>query len=125
MTSDKPLPIDEAEWQAQEQALRSQDDRVLASALASHRVGEPPADFAASVVASVALHESATERRTIRLFLAAFAVVISVAVALYGASCWQALNALPGDHSRGWVVIGLACIVLSWVPRLLRPASDA
>lgn len=123
MTSDKPLPIDEADWQAQERTLRSQENSVLASALATHRIGEPPVDFAASVVASVALRESAAERRTIRLLLAAFAVVIGVAIAFYGASCWQALNALPGDHARGWVVIGLTCIVLSSVPRLLRPVT--
>lgn len=123
MTTDKQLPIDEAEWQAQEQALRSQDNSVLASALASHRIGEPPVDFAASVVANVAQHESAAERRTVRLLLATFAVVIGMAIAFYGASCWQALNSLPGDHARGWVVIGVACLVLSWVPRLLRPVT--
>lgn len=130
-TPDKPN-VDPAEWDAQEKGMRAakgrdaadvdalaESYRLVARSLASGPRSEPPADFAASVVAHVAKHEAGVERLVSRALFAAFAAGAIVMGVLYGDECWAALKDLPGIDASGWVLLGTTCVILSWIPRQL------
>lgn len=123
---------DEHEWEAQERGMRAArgqapadldplalEYRKVARAVISHPVGAPPGDFVARAAARLARHEGGIERPLSRLLLAVFAVALVAAAVIYGARYWQAFQQ-PGEPASGWVLAGLACVVLSWVSRQLR-----
>ncbi|WP_448097558.1 hypothetical protein [Luteibacter yeojuensis] len=123
---------DEREWEAQERGMRAArgegpadldplalNYRKVASAVISHPVGAPPGDFVARAAAHVARHEGGIERPLSRVLLAVFAVALVAAAVIYGAPYWQVFQQ-PGEPASGWVLAGLACVVLSWVSRQLR-----
>lgn len=130
MSTDKQPTIDDAEWQAQQRAMRAgyvsghgdagaTSYRRVADALATHPSSEPPGDFAAGVIAHVARRQARGERAVTRIMLLTVAVAIFVTSVEYGEAWWTALNALPGHGARGWVIAGLACVAVSWIPRWL------
>ncbi|WP_426284611.1 hypothetical protein [Luteibacter sp. E-22] len=122
---------DEREWEAQERGMRAAlgqtpsdldplalEYRKVARAVISQPVGAPPGDFVARAAAHVARHEGGIERPLSRVLLAVFAVALVGAAVIYGARYWQAFQQ-PGEPASGWVLAGLACVVLSWVSRQL------
>lgn len=138
MKPDQHHSIDDTEWQAQERSMRAvsgsdpagmdsttESYRIVAEALISNPRSEPPADFAASITARIAEHESRLERALWQVLLAAFAVAAIVTAVLYGNEWIQALHRLPGTHALGWVLVTVTCIALSWLPRQLRDLVGA
>lgn len=134
--TDKPLD-DEAEWAAQERGRRATlgreaggmdaadaDYRIVAQALASTRLGAPPADFAAGLAARVARHDAGIERAMSRILLAVFAIALLGAGARYGAQGWQPLRHVLGDVSLAWLLAGAGCVILSWAGRRLFELAD-
>lgn len=125
MSVTEKTPFDEAEWQAQERALRGTlphdidprdtSYRRVVDALRSSPRSEPPADFAADVAKRVARHEAGIERLLSRILLAAFVVLSAILLAIHGGTAWQALNQGMADGGSGWVLAGAGCVALSWI----------
>jgi hypothetical protein len=122
---------DEREWEAQERGMRAAREqapadldplaleyRKVARAVVSHPVGAPPGDFVARAAAHVARHEGGIERPLSGVLLAVFAVALVAAAVIYGARYWQVFQH-SGEPATGWMLAGLACVVLSWVSRQL------
>lgn len=132
------MNIDPREWDLQERALREDAAyREVARAL-RRSPGEPPADFAASVAASVAAlakpapasavsaadpspstaAEGLFERAVLRAGAAVLGLALVYAIARYG-DAWRdgfgALVALLGGSTAlNWVMAAGACMALSW-----------
>lgn len=137
MSTTEKIRIDESEWDAQERGMRAargQDPggmdaatacyRRVADALVAHSGSEPPDDFAAAVAARVARHEAGIERVLWRTLLAAFALASIVVAAIYGGRSWQALHLWSGDAAMGWMSVGAACAILSWLFSRLLEFAD-
>ncbi len=117
-------PIDEAEWQAQERALRPAPGhathqldasyRLVANALRSSPRSEPPVDFAADVAGRVVSPEAGFESLLSRILMAAFVVLLAITGAIYGGELWQALGQEMGDGGSAWILAVVACVALSW-----------
>lgn len=134
MSMTREPPIDEREWQAQERGMRAApgDDtdvadsrtvhyRVVAQALRSTPCSQPPADFASSVARLALTHGDAGLERTLsKILLVVFAVSSLVVVALYGGRWWQSVHQAVGDNALAWLLVGMVCLVLSWVFGQLR-----
>ncbi len=131
-------PIDDAEWQAQERGLRAARDgapaadgpdaayRLVAKAAQSAPGSQPPADFAAVVVAHVARHEAGFERWLTNLLLAVFVIASGIVAAVYGGELWQTLQQGLGEGASGWVVAAISCAALSWIgSRLLELSAQS
>ena len=123
-------PIDEARWQAQEQARRGDadaDPAELRVARALRRVPamDLPADFAARV-ASLARAQAACsvvlEQRLLRGLVLLFGLSAAVVVAWFGRG-WVAELAtiLPGGRDAvAWSGITALCVLGNWGVGLLR-----
>lgn len=132
---DRLPAVAERDWQAQERALsRATDDRrdlLLARALRTMPVSQPPADFAAAVARLAASEgrqaatESRLERVLLHVLLAAMALVAAGAVAMYGARWWALTGELFGTQAARWGVIAGLCLLLSWLPQGVRRVLDA
>ena len=91
-TNDTQMPIDEARWQAQEKARRSDadadaDDLRIARALRHAPAVDLPFDFAAQVAALArrqAAVDSRMEQRLLRGLVLVFVLSAAVVVAWYG-----------------------------------------
>lgn len=120
-----PGPVDEHDWQVQESAISAATDRrdaLLARALRSMPVSQPPAGFAASVarlaVAGAPIVAPAKEPKLDRVLLdilvVVFAVSAIVVVAIYGRE-WLAMSGEAiGSNATLWALAGAACLGLSW-----------
>lgn len=131
-------PVDEAEWEAQERAIRTAFGhhaealdvaaaryRPVARALATHPHGMPPADFAATVAALAVRRERGIELRLSKWLSAAFMLAMVAGTAIYGASAWQALSQPSGEAGRSWLLMVTSCMALSWLCRgLLARAPE-
>ncbi|WP_202839661.1 hypothetical protein [Luteimonas saliphila] len=138
--SDRPvgdrLPgVAERDWQAQERALSGaagdRRDLLLARALRTMPVSQPPVDFAAAVARLAAsgrrdpAPESSLERVLLHVLLAAMALTGAGAVAVYGARWWTLAGELFGTQAAQWGVIAALCLLLSWLPNGVRRVLDA
>lgn len=129
--TDRP-GFDESEWQAQERGMRAAPGgdaggmdaatahyRVVAGALRSLPLGEPPVDFAAGVAGRIARHDAGLERAMARI-LSVVLVVASIVVGVrYGGPWLQSLHQGFGGEASGWMLAGMGCVVLSWICNLL------
>lgn len=123
------MNIDPREWDLQEQALREDAAyREVARAL-RRSPGEPPADFAATVVASVAALAPAPgpasaaadglfERWVLHAGAAVLGGAFVYAIARYGDAARAGFGTieamLGGSTALNWVVAAGACMALSW-----------
>lgn len=132
------MNIDPRDWELQERALREDAAyRQVAQAL-RRSPGEPPADFAASVAASVAgLAPAASahavtargpvsaaadglfERWVLRAGAAVLGVGLVYAIARFGDAARDGFAAivalLGGSTALNWLAAAGACVALSWV----------
>ena len=128
--TDKPR-VDEAEWAAQERGMRAAADanshgltgneaayRAVAEALASMPRSEPPTDFAAGVMQSLAQRDAGLERALSRALLALFVMVAATIGVVYGQPFWQLLGQALGSDALGWVMASIGCLSLSWMGQL-------
>lgn len=132
-TNDREHRIDEARWQAQEQARRGDaeadaDDLRIARALRRAPAADLPSDFAAQVAAlaraqaaaqaaAPAVAEQALfEQRLLRGLFLVFALSAAVVVAWYGRGWVADLAAvLPGGSDAvGWSGIAMLCLLCNW-----------
>lgn len=127
MNHPDPDPIDEREWQAQEQALQALrtrapaavDDhhyREIAEAIASAPRGMPPAGFAAAVVAELAGRQQ-RHRRWTTLGFSLVAAAVVVASGAFSVSAWQALHSAIGSETTAWLTALAGMAALSWLCR--------
>lgn len=117
--------IDEAEWQAQERALREATGRhidrrdasyrLIANAVQSAPGAALPVDFAADVIRRVDSHEAGFERLLSRMLMALFLTALAIFGAVYGGQLWRAVSYGYGGGVSGWILIVASCIGLSWV----------
>lgn len=117
-------PIDDAEWQAQEHALREAPGRIadrrdaayrlIATAVQSSPRSGPPVDFAADVASLVATHEAGFERLLSRTLIALFLTALAIFGAVYGGDLWRAVSYGYGGGALGWASIVAACVGVSW-----------
>lgn len=142
------LPVDEAEWQAQERAWRDERDgaargddplqtsyRTIVRALRVPPPGRLPSNFAVQVAARaarMATHRPLDlrfEQRLVRALVGVFALSAAAAAALYGQQAIAGLAALvpaiSGDGSRDWITLVAGCMALSWSLHLLRGRRHA
>lgn len=128
-TNDREHQIDDARWQAQEQARRGDadadaDDLRIARALRRAPAVDLPPDFAAQVAAlaraqaaAPAVAEQALlEQRLLRGLFLVFALSAAVVVAWYGRGWVADLAAvLPGGSDAvGWSGIAMLCLLGNW-----------
>ena len=140
------MNIDPREWDLQEQALREDAAyREVARAL-RRSPGEPPADFAASVVASVAglapagsanavpargpvsaAGDGLFERWVLRAGAAVLGIALVYAIARFGDAARDGFAAivamLGGSTALNWLAAAGACMALSWVFAQGEPGS--
>ena len=121
-----PAPVDDHDWRAQENALASAADRrdaLLARALRTLPVSQPPAGFAAGIArlaaagAPVAMREEEPklERVLLNVLVVAFALAAVVVVAIYGGTWLSMSGDAIGNNATQWVLAGAACLGLSWM----------
>lgn len=139
MNGNKEFPVDDREWDSQERGLRAARDRGMdamdPTAESYRRVAravlnaprcEPPADFAAGIVARIAVQDAGIERALFRCLLLVLATSSAVVAALYGGQWWQAMQGMFSGGALRWVLAGAACTALSWmIGRLHQPADHA
>jgi anti-sigma factor RsiW len=127
-TNDRHAPIDEARWQAQEQAFLAArrgdadaDPGDLRIARALRRAPAPalPFDFAAQVAAMAraqAVADSRLEQALLRGLAVVFALSAAVVVAWYGRGWVAGLAAvLPGGSDAvGWSGVAALCVLGNW-----------
>ena len=116
----------DAQWQAQERALRDGIERadvVLARALQTAPVSSPPPCFAADVV--YAMHarlvaetaDGRAERMLLLALGAALAIAAAISAVAYGSAWWAAATASLGREALVWATfatICLACVSVPW-----------
>ncbi|MBB1473010.1 MULTISPECIES: hypothetical protein [unclassified Luteimonas] len=133
-------PIDEREWQAQERAMRrsapgGHEDPLVAGyrkVAAAARAASPPElpeDFAAQVAALVggearAVPDGRLERVLLRILLALLPVALAAVLVLFGARWWQAASGVLGEDALRWLLVALACAVVSWGIDRVRAGAD-
>lgn len=120
-----PPALDPRDWEAQEAALatpRHRADALLAHALRTMPVGEPPAGFAAEVARlaaarrpAVAVEDAGFERRLLQGLLAVFALSAAAVVALFGGQWWAQAAGAFGSGTLQWGLAGAICLGLSWL----------
>jgi hypothetical protein len=121
-------PVDQSEWIAQERALSGAGDRrdaLLARALRTMPVSRPPDGFAAEVARLAQAHAPAREDARLERMLqqwlfAAMAVGGLVAMLVYGDAIWRVSAGVLGSNALQWILMGGACLALSWLPTGLR-----
>lgn len=133
----EPL-IDEREWQAQERGMHAAqgDDtgvadsrtahyRVVAQALRSTPVSQPPVDFASNVARlAVTRSDAALERMLSKILSVVFAISSLLVIALYGGRWWQSVHQAFGGDALAWPLAGVGCLAVSWVFGQLRAIRD-
>ena len=141
MSMTREPSIDECEWQAQERGmhaaqgddadvagiadLRTAHYRVVAQALRSTPVSQPPADFASSIARlAVTRSDAGLERVLSQILLVVFAISSLSVVALYGGRWWQSVHQAFGGDTLAWLLAGMGCLVVSWVFGQLRSIGD-
>lgn len=131
--------IDEREWSAQETGMRAvygrdtgefsaaaADYRIVAEALRSAPRSQPPDDFAAGVAARIDRQNAGVERVVSRILVTVFMATSIAATVRYGSQAWQPLRQSLGDDALAWILIGMGCLVLTWLCRqLLEPMTQA
>lgn len=99
----------------------------LVQALRKLPHGEPPADFAGSVVRAAERRAKTGERWLLLAPGAAFVPAALYAVARFGDAWAASLGAmgpmLPDGSGANWLLATGACLALSWVFAQLRPAG--
>jgi hypothetical protein len=127
------IPIDEAEWQAQERGMHaalegdldpsdatSAGYRAVAQALRSAPRSQPPIDFAATLAERVVRRDAGMERALSRALLVALMATLIVSAMRYGGRAWHSLQQAFGDVGLGWILAGVGCLALSWLGSRLR-----
>ena len=97
--------------------------RELGTALAGLLGPEPPADFTAGVMATIAEREAdaAFGRRLAAVILVSAVALAALAMGLAGASAWvPAITAAGVDAAGAWWALGLATDVLAPLARAFR-----
>ena len=130
MNNDRNHRIDEARWQAQEQARRGDpdadaDDLRIARALRRAPAIDLPLDFVAQVAAlarAQAVAGSVLEQRLLRGLILVFALSAAVVVAWFGRGWVAELAAvLPGGRDAvGWCGVAALCVLGNWGCAALR-----
>lgn len=132
-----PRSVEERDWLAQERALAhpagDRRDALLARALRTMPVSQPPADFAAAVAAlaasgaTVASREpdAKLERMLFNGLLAVFALAVVVVAAMYGGQWWAMASEGLGRGAAQWALAAGACLLLSWLPGGARRLYEA
>jgi len=136
----------DAEWQAQEQAVRDEragipvdahDARLAEYRLISRALRHPPLDpvpfdFARVVAAranAIADTDDRVERLLLRLLLGGMAVAGGVVAAMYGAQWWPAVAGvlpLPAGELLRWGLVLAACAGTTWMlGQVLRSEAPA
>ncbi len=126
-----PDAVSERDWLAQEQALHSpgrRADLLLARALRTMPVSQPPPEFAAQVAALAAAgnlprpvaDEAPLERVLLRILLALLGLSTLGALGWFGGQWWALASEALGAGAAQWAVVGAACLLLSWLPDLAR-----
>ncbi len=139
MNNKNELPVDEREWESQERGMRASRDRGtdamdptadsyrrVAMALTNAPRCEPPADFAAAVMAQIAIRDAGVERALLRGLVLVLAAASVIVTALYAGPWWQAMRGMLTGGALQWVVAGTGCVALSWMVgqlRQLRPGK--
>jgi len=122
-----PDPIDEREWQAQEQAMRAARARAagatgdggyraVAEAIVSTPLGAPPAGFAAAVPAELA-RRARRDRRIATLGFGLLAMAVLATSGAFSVPAWQALRAAVGGDASAWLSTIAGMAALSWACR--------
>ena len=126
-----PRPVDEQDWRAQERAIAAPSgdprDALLARALRTLPVSQPPDGFAAEVAALAAAGarvdteaDGGLERILLRVLLLLLSRVAAGALAYYGGGWWAAARSALGAGAAQWAFAGLACLLMSALPPLAR-----
>ncbi|MCR6664344.1 MAG: hypothetical protein NVV60_14635 [Luteimonas sp.] len=125
---------DERDWQAQERSLSApQDgrDALLARALRSQPVPQPPPGFAADVARLAALRatrrveDDARLERLLQPALFAILVVGALVSALvFGDRVWATTVDAFGAGAVQWLLVGAACVALSAIPAMAQRLSS-
>ena len=136
----------DAEWQAQEQALRDEragaplqagdarrgEYRLISRALRHPPLDPVPYDFARTVAARavrVADVDDRLERVLLRALVGVMTVAGAVIAAMYGATWWPAVAAalpLPAGELLRWGLAVVACAAVTWMfGQLLRSEALA
>lgn len=126
-----PAPVEEADWLAQEQALSMPSgrraDALLARALRTLPVSQPPPGFAAAVaqLAAAGPHQAVAtdtqlERHLLNALLGLLALASLGAAAWYGSQWWSLASQALGAGAAQWALLGAACLLLSWLPGAAR-----
>lgn len=126
-----PPPVDETDWQAQEQALSMSSGRradlLLARALRTLPASQPPPGFAeavARVAAAGTLPAGAADTRLERILLHGLLGLLALAslgaMAWYGSQWWTLTSQALGAGAAQWALVGAACLLLSWLPEAAR-----
>ena len=123
-------PVSEQEWRAQEQALSAparRADVLLARALRTTPVPQPPPGFAAEVAALAAARPRAAtaddgrvERALLHGLLAVLAMSTLVVLAWFGGQWWDLARGALGAQAVQLSLLGAACLLLSWLPGAAR-----
>ena len=117
--------VAERDWLAQEQALSSPDhraDALLARALRSLPVSQPPPGFAADVAARAAAGRSPSagdgglERALLNALLAVLVLATLATVAYFGGDWWRLAGHALGEGAAQWALLGATCLLLAWLP---------
>lgn len=130
-----PDAVSERDWLAQEHALHSPDrraDLLLARALRTMPVSQPPPEFAAQVAALAAAghrpcpaaDEAPLERVLLRILLALLGLSTLGALAWFGGRWWALASEALGAGALQWALVGAVCLLLSWLPDLARRMQD-
>ena len=124
-----PGPVADRDWRAQEQALASpahRADALLARALRSQPLPEPPPGFAAAVAALAAAAPSprtvdtGLERSLLHGLLAILALATLGTLGYFGGQWWALASHALGAGAAQWALLGAGCLLLSWLPEAAR-----
>lgn len=124
-----PGPVADRDWQAQEQALASpghRADALLARALRSQPLPEPPPGFAAAVAALAASTpaprpaDAGLERSLLNALLAILALSTLATLGYFGGQWWALASQALGSGAAQWALLGAGCLLLSWLPEAAR-----
>lgn len=124
-------PVAERDWLAQEQALSMpagrRADALLARALRTLPTSQPPPGFAAEVarLAAAGPHQARAvdtrlERHLLNALLGLLALASLGATAWYGSQWWALASEALGTDAAQWALLGVACVLLSWLPEAVR-----
>lgn len=117
-----PGPVAERDWRAQEQALASpghRADALLAQALRSQPVSQPPAALAATAPLLPPV-DAGLERGLLNGLLAILALSTVGALGYFGGQWWSLASQTLGAGAAQWALLGAGCLLLSWLPEAAR-----